>query len=128
MLFVAHVRVCTHRSSRLPTLYFLEGDYEVLVNEISLEAVHKPHANQMRSFMSLAAAQNYDRLKEVAHIIATAIMRMQSNQNLGKSRLSENLSLDFSSKGSASRAGLLEKTNYGQDYDTKYGASQRICY
>ena len=78
--------------------------------------------------MPLTQAQNYDRLKEVAHIIATAIMRMQSNQNLGKSRLSEKLSLDFSSKGSASRAGLLEKTNYGQDYDTKYGASQRICY
>ncbi len=71
--------------------------------------------------MPLAAAQNYDRLKEVAHIIATAIMRMQSNQNLGKSRLSENLSLDFSSKGSASRAGLLEKTHYGQDHE-------RICY
>ena len=78
--------------------------------------------------MPLAAAQNYDRLKEVAHIIAAAIVRVQSSQNLGKSRLSENLSLDFSSKGSASRAGLLEKTNYGQDHDTKYGASQRICY
>ena len=91
------------------------------MNEISLEAVHKPHANQMRSLMPLTQAQNYDRLKEVAHIIATAIMRMQSNQNLGKSRLSEKLSLDFSSKGSASRAGLLEKTNYGQDHE-------RICY
>ena len=69
--------------------------------------------------MLLTQAQNYDRLKEVAHIIATAIMRMQSNQNLGKSRLSEKLSLDFSSKGSASRAGLLEK--YGQGHE-------RICY
>lgn len=78
--------------------------------------------------MPLTQAQNYDRLKEVAHIIATAIMRVQSSKNPGKSRLSEKLSLDFSSKGSASRAGLLEKTNYGQDYDTKYGASQRICY
>jgi hypothetical protein len=78
--------------------------------------------------MPLTTAQSYDRLKEVAHIIATAIMRAYSSQNLGKSRLSEKLSLDFSSKGSASRAGLLEKTNYGQDYDTKYGASQRICY
>ncbi len=71
--------------------------------------------------MPLAAAQNYDRLKEVAHIIATAIMRAQSSKNLGKSRLSEILSLDFSSKGSASRAGLLEKTHYGQDHE-------RICY
>lgn len=78
--------------------------------------------------MPPAAAQNYDRLKEVAHIIATAIMRVQSSKNLGKSRLSEKLSLDFSLKGRASRAGLLEKTNYGQDHDTKYGASQRICY
>ncbi|MCP5369587.1 MAG: hypothetical protein H6909_02740 [Rickettsiaceae bacterium] len=78
--------------------------------------------------MPLTQAQNYDRLKEVAHIIATAIMRVQSNQHCGKSRLSEKLSLDFSSKGSAFRAGLLEKTNYGQDYDTKYGVSQRICY
>jgi hypothetical protein len=78
--------------------------------------------------MPLAAAQNYDRLKEVAHIIATAIMRTQSSKKLGKSRLSEKLSLDFSSKGSASRACLLEKTNYGQAHDTKYGASQRICY
>ena len=78
--------------------------------------------------MPLTQAQNYDRLKEVAHIIATAIVRAQSSKNLSKSRLSEKLSLDFSSKGSASRAGLLEKTNYGQDYDTKYGASQRICY
>ena len=98
------------------------------MNEISPEAVHKPHANQMRSLMPLTQAQNYDRLKEVAHIIAAAIVRIQSSKNLGKSRLSEKFSLDFSSKGSASRAGLLEKTNYGQDYDTKYGASQRICY
>ena len=71
--------------------------------------------------MPLATNQNYDRLKEVAHIIATAIVRAQSSQNLGKSRLSEKLSLDFSSKGSASRASLLEKTNYGQDHE-------RICY
>ena len=71
--------------------------------------------------MQFTTAQNYDRLKEVAHIIATAIVRAQSNKNLGKSRLSEKLSLDFSSKGSASRAGLLEKTNYGQDHE-------RICY
>lgn len=71
--------------------------------------------------MPLTQAQNYDRLKEVAHIIATAIVRAQSNQNLGKSRLSEKLSLDFSSKGSASRASLLENTNYGQDHE-------RICY
>ena len=78
--------------------------------------------------MSLATTQNYDRIKEVAHIIATAIVRMQSSKNLGKSRLSEKLSLDFFSKGSASRAGLLEKTNYGQEHDTKYGVSQRICY
>lgn len=78
--------------------------------------------------MELTQAQNYDRLKEVAHIIATAMIRMQSSQSLGKSRLSEKIFLDFSSKGSASRASLLEKTNYGQDHDTKYGASQRICY
>ena len=91
------------------------------MNEISPEAVHKPHANQMRSLMPLATNQNYDRLKEVAHIIAAAIMRIQSSKNLGKSRLSEKLSLDFSSKGSASRASLLEKTNYGQDHE-------RICY
>lgn len=78
--------------------------------------------------MLLTQAQNYDRLKEVAHIIAAAIIRTHSSKNLGKSRLSEKLSLDFSSKGSASRAGLLEKTNYGQEHDTKYGASQRICY
>jgi hypothetical protein len=78
--------------------------------------------------MPLTTAQHYDRLKEVAHIIATAIIRVHSSKNLGKSRLSEKLSLDFSSKGSASRASLLEKTNYGQDHDTKYGASQRICY
>jgi hypothetical protein len=71
--------------------------------------------------MPLATNQNYDRLKEVAHIIAAAIVRIQSSKNLGKSRLSEKLSLDFSSKGSASRAGLLEKTNYGQDHE-------RICY
>ncbi len=71
--------------------------------------------------MSLTQAQNYDRLKEVAHIIAAAIVRIQSSKNLVKSRLSEKLSLDFSSKGSASRAGLLEKTNYGQDHE-------RICY
>ena len=71
--------------------------------------------------MPVATAQNYDRLKEVAHIIATAIMRVQYSQNLGKSKLSEKLSLDFSSKGSASRASLLEKTNYGQDHE-------RICY
>lgn len=71
--------------------------------------------------MPLAAAQNYDRLKEVAHIIAAAIVRIQSSKNLGKSRLSEKFSLDFSSKGSASRAGLLEKTNYGQEHE-------RICY
>ena len=91
------------------------------MNESSLEAVHKPHANQMRSLMPLAKAQTYDRLKEVSYIIATAIMRVQSSRKLGKSRLSEKLSLDFSSKGSASRAGLLEKTNYGQDHE-------RICY
>ena len=71
--------------------------------------------------MPLIQTQNYDRLKEVAHIIATAIVRVQSSKNLGKSRLSEKLSLDFSSKGSASRAGLLEKINYGQDHE-------RICY
>lgn len=71
--------------------------------------------------MPLATAQNYDRLKEVAHIISAAIIRMQSSKNLGRSRLSEKFSLDFSSKGSASRAGLLEKTNYGQDHE-------RICY
>ena len=71
--------------------------------------------------MPLATAQNYDRLKEVAHIIAAAIVRIQSSKNLGKSRLSEKFSLDFSSKGSASRACLLEKTNYGQDHE-------RICY
>ncbi len=71
--------------------------------------------------MSLTQAQNYDRLKEVAHIIAAAIVRIQSSKNLVKSRLSEKLSLDFSSKGSASRAGLLEKTHYGQDHE-------RICY
>ena len=71
--------------------------------------------------MQFTTAQNYDRLKEVAHIIATAIVRAQSSQNLGKSRLSEKLSLDFSSKGSASRASLLEKTNYGQEHE-------RICY
>lgn len=71
--------------------------------------------------MPLTQDQNYDRLKEVAHIIATAIMRAQSIKNLGKSRISEKLSLDFSSKGSASRASLLEKTNYGQDHE-------RICY
>jgi hypothetical protein len=71
--------------------------------------------------MPLATNQNYDRLKKVAHIIAAAIVRIQSSKNLGKSRLSEKLSLDFSSKGSASRAGLLEKTNYGQDHE-------RICY
>lgn len=71
--------------------------------------------------MPLATNQNYDRLKEVAHIIAAAIVRIQSSKNLGKSRLSEKLSLDFSSKGSASRAGLLKKTNYGQDHE-------RICY
>lgn len=71
--------------------------------------------------MPLTQAQNYDRLKEVAHIIATAIVRAQSSKNLGKSRLSEKLSLDFSSKGSASRASLLEKTNYGQEHE-------RICY
>ncbi|ETZ07271.1 hypothetical protein P618_200545 [Holospora obtusa F1] len=69
--------------------------------------------------MPLTQAQNYDRLKEVAHIIAA--VRIQSTQNLGKSRLSEKLSLDFSSKGSASRADLLEKTNYGQGHE-------RICY
>jgi hypothetical protein len=78
--------------------------------------------------MLLTQAQNYDRLKEVAHIIGAAIIRTHSSKILGKSRPSEKLSLDFSSKGSASRAGLLEKTNYGQDHDTKYGASQRICY
>jgi hypothetical protein len=121
VLFVAHVRVCTHRSSRLPTLYFLEGDYEVLVNEISPEAVNNPHTNQMRFRMQFTTAQNYDRLKEVAHIIATAIVRAQSSKNLDKSRLSEKISLDFPSKGSASRAGLLEKTNYGQEHE-------RICY
>lgn len=71
--------------------------------------------------MPLTQTQNYDRLKEVAHIIATAIVRAQSSKNLSKSRLSEKLSLDFSSKGSASRASLLEKTNYGQDHE-------RICY
>lgn len=71
--------------------------------------------------MPLTQAPNYDRLKEVAHIIATAIMRVHSSKNLGKSRLSEKISLDLSSKGSASRAGLLEKTNYGQDHE-------RICY
>jgi hypothetical protein len=71
--------------------------------------------------MPLTQAQNYDRLKEVAHIIATAIVRAQSSQNLGKSMLSKKLSLDFSSKGSASRASLLEKTNYGQEHE-------RICY
>lgn len=71
--------------------------------------------------MPLIQAPTSDRLKEVAHIIATAIMRAQSSKNLGKSRLSEKLSLDFSSKGSASRASLLEKTNYGQDHE-------RICY
>ena len=71
--------------------------------------------------MPLATNQNYDRLKEVAHIIATAIVRAQSSQNLGKSMLSKKLSLDFSSKGSASRASLLEKTNYGQEHE-------RICY
>ena len=71
--------------------------------------------------MPLATNQNYDRLKEVAHIIATAIVRIQPSKSLGKSRLSEKLSLDLSSKGSASRAGLLEKTNYGQDHE-------RICY
>ena len=71
--------------------------------------------------MPVATAQNYDRLKEVAHIIAAAIMRVQYSQNLGKSRLSEKLSLDLSSKGSASRASLLEKTNYGQEHE-------RICY
>lgn len=71
--------------------------------------------------MPLAAAQNYDRLKEVAHIIAAAIIRTHSSKNLGKSRPSEKLSLDFSSNRSASRAGLLEKTNYGQDHE-------RICY
>ncbi len=71
--------------------------------------------------MPLTQAQNYDRLKEVAHIIAAAIVRIQSSKNLGKSRLSEKFSLDFSSKGSASRACLLEKTNYGQDHE-------RICY
>lgn len=71
--------------------------------------------------MQLTQAQNYDRLKEVAHIIATAIVRAQSSQNLGKSMLSKKLSLDFSSKGSASRASLLEKTNYGQEHE-------RICY
>ena len=71
--------------------------------------------------MPLTKAQNYDRLKEVAHIISSAIIRARSNKNLGKPRHSEELSLDFSSKGSASRAGLLEKTNYGQDHE-------RICY
>ncbi len=71
--------------------------------------------------MPLTQVQNYDRLKEAAHIIATAIVRTQSSKNLDKSRLSEKLSLDFSSKGSASRASLLEKTNYGQDHE-------RICY
>lgn len=70
--------------------------------------------------MPLATNQNYDRLKEVAHIIAAAIVRIQSSKNLGKSRLSEKLFLDFSSKGSASRAGLLEKTNYGQDHERIY--------
>lgn len=71
--------------------------------------------------MPLTQVQNYDRLKEVAHIIAAAIMRVHSSKNLCKSRLSEKLSLDFSSNRSASRAGLLEKTNYGQDHE-------RICY
>ena len=71
--------------------------------------------------MPLTQDQNYDRLKEVAHIIATAIVRAQSSKNLDKSRLSEKISLDFPSKGSASRASLLEKTNYGQDHE-------RICY
>ena len=71
--------------------------------------------------MPLATNQNYDRLKEVAHIIAAAIVRIQSSKNLGKSRCSEKLSLDFPSKGSASRASLLEKTNYGQEHE-------RICY
>lgn len=71
--------------------------------------------------MQLEGAQSYDRLKEVAHIIATAIIRAHSSKTLSKSRLSENLSLDFYSNRSASRAGLLEKTNYGQDHE-------RICY
>ncbi len=71
--------------------------------------------------MLLTTAQSYDLLKEVAHIIAAAIIRVHSSKNLGKSRLSEKLSLDFPSKGSASRASLLEKTNYGQDHE-------RICY
>ena len=71
--------------------------------------------------MLLTQAQNYDRLKEVAHIIAAAIVRIQSSKNLGKSRPSEKISLEFSSKGSASRAGLLEKTNDGQDHEI-------ICY
>lgn len=71
--------------------------------------------------MPLTQAQNYDRLKEVVHIIVTAMIRLQSSKNLGKSMISEKISLDFSSKGSASRAGLLEKTNYGQDHE-------RICY
>jgi hypothetical protein len=91
------------------------------VNEISPEVVNNPHANQMRFLMPLTQAQNYDRLKEVVHIIVTAMIRLQSSKNLGKSMISEKISLDFSSKGSASRAGLLEKTNYGQDHE-------RICY
>jgi hypothetical protein len=83
--------------------------------------VHNSHANQMRALMPLATNQNYDRLKEIAHIIAAAIVGIQSSKNLGKSRLLEKNSLDFSSKGSASRASLLEKTNYGQEHE-------RICY
>jgi len=71
--------------------------------------------------MPLTDAKPYDRLQEVAHIVSSAIIRARSNKNLGKSRLSEELSLDFSSKGSASRASLLEKTHYGQDHE-------RICY
>lgn len=71
--------------------------------------------------MPLTKAKNYDRLTEVAHIIAAAIMRVQSRQNLEKSRHSEKLSLDFYLNRSASRAVLLEKINYGQDHE-------RICY
>jgi len=50
------------------------------VNEISPEAVNNPHANQMRFRMQFTTAQNDDRLKEVAHIIATAIVRAQSSK------------------------------------------------
>lgn len=43
--------------------------------------------------MPLTQVQNYDRLKKVAHIIAAAIIRIQSSKNIGKQGFQRNFFL-----------------------------------